>query len=321
MSYRQWSLPAAQMTSPCKRGRARLLALADGHAAATVLSRGRAVWHPAPRQVCRRRTIRRADFDSGGPVPAFKLLRPYWLQTAAGRWQTKQRTRPCGHAKLTQHSKRPYETYRFAPRMCALLCACAAGPDGRRTPPSSGGGGRFDRISKVRPRSREGIPLRFCSIPFHPVPSRSIPFHFSLGRCHTWEFRSLTRHFHKTRFRAFGGDFTGVCTPFPRQGGPPSTLHRAPVGQGPSGPDWLAIAFGFWAGRALATGTAWAGLCLIHHHLGSFRLICHLDVRRRGALFTVYCIRSRGEDPICRPHRRPVVALWWGDGGCAGLGQ
>ena len=45
-----------------------------------------------------------------------------------------------------------------------------------------------------------------------------------------------------------------------------STLHRAPVGQGPSGPDWLAIAFGFWSGRALATGTAWAGLCLIHHH-------------------------------------------------------
>ena len=45
------------------------------------------------------------------------------------------------------------------------------------------------------------------------------------------------------------------------------TLHRAPVvGQGPSGPDWLAIAFGFWSGRALATGTAWAGLCLIHHH-------------------------------------------------------
>ena len=47
----------------------------------------------------------------------------------------------------------------------------------------------------------------------------------------------------------------GKCTP-----------HRAPVGQGPSGPDWLAISFGFWSGRALATGTAWAGLCLIHHH-------------------------------------------------------
>ena len=44
------------------------------------------------------------------------------------------------------------------------------------------------------------------------------------------------------------------------------TLHRAPVGQGPPGPDWLAISFGFWSGRALATGTAWAGLCLIHHH-------------------------------------------------------
>ena len=46
----------------------------------------------------------------------------------------------------------------------------------------------------------------------------------------------------------------------------PSTLHRAPVGQGPPGPGWLAISFGVWSGRALATGTAWAGLCLIHHH-------------------------------------------------------
>ena len=43
-------------------------------------------------------------------------------------------------------------------------------------------------------------------------------------------------------------------------------LHRAPIGQGPPGPGWLAISFGFWSGRALATGTAWAGLCLIHHH-------------------------------------------------------
>ena len=30
------------------------------------------------------------------------------------------------------------------------------------------------------------------------------------------------------------------------------------VGEGPSGPDWPAIAFGYWSGRALATGTAWA---------------------------------------------------------------
>ena len=46
----------------------------------------------------------------------------------------------------------------------------------------------------------------------------------------------------------------------------PSTLQRAPVGQGPSGPGWLAIALRFWSGRVLAAGTAWAGLCLIHHH-------------------------------------------------------
>ena len=28
----------------------------------------------------------------------------------------------------------------------------------------------------------------------------------------------------------------------------------------------LATALGFWTGRALATGTAWAGLCSIYHH-------------------------------------------------------
>ena len=39
------------------------------------------------------------------------------------------------------------------------------------------------------------------------------------------------------------------------------TLQRAPVGQGPSGPGWLAISLGFWSGRALANGTAWADLC------------------------------------------------------------
>ena len=47
--------------------------------------------------------------------------------------------------------------------------------------------------------------------------------------------------------------------------------HRAPVGQGPSGPGWLATALGFESGRVIASGTAWAGLwwrlwCLIHHH-------------------------------------------------------
>ena len=44
------------------------------------------------------------------------------------------------------------------------------------------------------------------------------------------------------------------------------TLHCAPAGQEPSGPDWLATALGFGSRRALATSTAWAGLCLIHHH-------------------------------------------------------
>ena len=49
-------------------------------------------------------------------------------------------------------------------------------------------------------------------------------------------------------------------------GGHPPPCARWPVGQGPSGPDWLATALGFWSGRALATGTVRAGLYLIHHH-------------------------------------------------------
>ena len=47
-------------------------------------------------------------------------------------------------------------------------------------------------------------------------------------------------------------------------------FFAAPVGQGLSGrPGWLPIALlGFGSGRPLATGTAWAGLCLIHHQPG-----------------------------------------------------
>ena len=52
----------------------------------------------------------------------------------------------------------------------------------------------------------------------------------------------------------------------------PPTVRPLARGQGPSGPDWLAIAFGFWSGRALTTGTAWAGLCFIHHHQRKFVL-------------------------------------------------
>ena len=59
---------------------------------------------------------------------------------------------------------------------------------------------------------------------------------------------------------------TGPPTGPVRPGLTPRTFHRAPVGQGPPGPGWLAISLGVWSGRALATGTAWAGLCLIHHH-------------------------------------------------------
>ena len=63
----------------------------------------------------------------------------------------------------------------------------------------------------------------------------------------------------------------------------PCTLHRAPVGQGVPGPDWLAISLGFWSGRALATGTAWAGLCLIHHHHpGAVRKAKFMEIEKFG---------------------------------------
>ena len=41
---------------------------------------------------------------------------------------------------------------------------------------------------------------------------------------------------------------------------PPGFGHTLLVG-------WpLPLALGFWSGRALASGTAWEGLCLVHHH-------------------------------------------------------
>ena len=39
----------------------------------------------------------------------------------------------------------------------------------------------------------------------------------------------------------------------PHPGLTQSTLHRASVGQGPPGPDWLATALGFWSGRVHGT--------------------------------------------------------------------
>ena len=87
--------------------------------------------------------------------------------------------------------------------------------------------------------------------------------------------------------------------PNPREP-PERTLHRAPVGQGPLGPGWLATALGFWSGRALATGTAWAGLCLIHNHALSrpqSSVVCGDDIGERG---------------------RPPVEVGCGDPGCSG---
>ena len=100
-------------------------------------------------------------------------------------------------------------------------------------------------------------------------------------------FATLRERFHVFRLQARG------------------TLHRAPVGQGPSGPDWLATALGFWSGRALATGTALAGLCLIHHHhvfrpgqFGNPRTTAGEEVRGRPVLW-----RSVPRRGVCR--------AWW----------
>ena len=43
----------------------------------------------------------------------------------------------------------------------------------------------------------------------------------------------------------------------PQEGQTGTAVHRAPVGQGPSGPDWLATALGFWI-------LVWTGACYWH---------------------------------------------------------
>ena len=45
-----------------------------------------------------------------------------------------------------------------------------------------------------------------------------------------------------------------------------SSLGRAPLARDPRVLIGWPLPLGFWSGRALATGTAWAGLCLTHHH-------------------------------------------------------
>ena len=65
-------------------------------------------------------------------------------------------------------------------------------------------------------------------------------------------------------------------------GNSPCAFHRAPVGQGPSGPGWLATALGVWSGRVFATGTAWAGLCLIHHQHHEISIIITFPGRWRA---------------------------------------
>ena len=119
---------------------------------------------------------------------------------------------------------------------------------------------------------------------------------------------------------------------------PPSTVRPLARGPRPSGPGWLAIPFGFWSGRALATGTAWAGLCLIHHHLclpymsSSCLLLapraasCRLVPRHRSIhwllplVWPSACLGTEmslhhdpsttlPHPPVCRTHARSVVSL------------
>ena len=100
------------------------------------------------------------------------------------------------------------------------------------------------------------------SLPLTPCPQLPCRDQVLTRSCRSASRRSLA-HVRTRPIGSTGARGTRDCSRHPSCA---RTLHRAPVGQGPSCPDWLAISFGFWSGRALATGTAWAGLCLIHHH-------------------------------------------------------
>ena len=82
--------------------------------------------------------------------------------------------------------------------------------------------------------------------------------------------------------------------------------YRAPVGPEPgaSAPTaghglWAfgcpSFFFGFWCGQAaLATGTAWAGICLIHHHLARLLSPYALLIRSAVAAFGVWPLLAAG---------------------------
>ena len=95
-----------------------------------------------------------------------------------------------------------------------------------------------------------------------------------------------------------------------------STLHRAPVGQGPPGPGWLAISFGLWSRRA-------TGACY-WHGVGGFVFNSPSSARRLGAYTAPRCLvsllaerahkKDKGKPEIANkqktrgdPHRRSLA--------------
>ena len=131
--------------------------------------------------------------------------------------------------------------------------------------------GLFDPISvpanQNKPQHRQKVPpappaclVGTLHIFLHILPSYTRrspspgllvrPWHIGLDvRLSSRSVSCVTSHLHPRKHKT-----GGRCT-----------LHLAPVGQKRRLPR-LARALGFWSGQALATGTAWASLCLIHHH-------------------------------------------------------
>ena len=102
-----------------------------------------------------------------------------------------------------------------------------------------------------------------------PTPIDGAFGHPSLQRFHTKKSKICAKNVHKNHHSPNLHHFLTYfpCCVHEQNGNFAFRTGRAPVGQGPSGPGWLATALGgFWSGRPLATGTAWAGLCLIRHH-------------------------------------------------------
>ena len=77
----------------------------------------------------------------------------------------------------------------------------------------------------------------------------------------------------------------------------------------------LSIALGFWSGRALATGTAWAGLCLIHHHHTSARRL-HIGPSAGLGGRTHVCIPLPPDRDGSSIERERALVFWALAGAC-----